>query len=201
MEPSKEAMAHPPLSSDAATRQADERRLIASAQAGDASAFRVLVERHQSRAYTLALRITRSAADAEEVAQDSFVKVWSALPGFRGESSFGTWLHRIVARRALDRAELLQRRRAREVREEAVQSPIPSVSSAGHLEAEQLQDWMAGCLSKAQYQVVTLFYFEGRSVEQVGAILSMNENTVKTHLARARAALRTAWMAANGEGP
>ena len=172
-------------------RKADERRLIASAQAGDASAFRVLVERHQSRAYALALRITRSAADAEEVAQDAFVKVWDALSGFRGDSSFSTWLHRIVARRAIDRAEVLQRRRRREAPEDAMGEPAAH-AAGDHLEAEQLQQLMAVRLSKAQNLVVTLFYFEGHSVEQVGAVLGMNENTVKTHLSRARAVLREA---------
>ena len=69
---------------------ADERRLIARAQAGDTAAFRTLVERHQGRAHALALRILRSPSDAEEVAQDAFVRVWTALPGFRGESTFAT---------------------------------------------------------------------------------------------------------------
>ncbi len=192
-------MAHTPPSSPDADRQADERRLIASAQAGDASAFRVLVERHQSRAYALALRITRSAADAEEVAQDAFVKVWDALPGFRGDSSFSTWLHRIVARRAIDRAETLQRRRKREAREDAMGEPAAATPSGDRLEAAHLKRIMEQQLSKAQYLVVTLFYFEGHSVEQVAAVLEMNENTVKTHLSRARAVLREAWLAVGGE--
>ncbi len=177
----------------------DERGLIAAAQAGDAAAFRVLVERHQSRAYALALRITRSAADAEEVAQDAFVKVWEVLSGFRGESSFGTWLHRIVARRAIDRAETLQRRRRREAPEDAMGEPAADAPPGDLLEAEQLQRVMEQRLTKAQYQAVTLFYYEGRSVEQVGAILGMNQNTVKTHWSRARAALREAWLASGGE--
>ena len=186
-------MAHPPPSADA-ERLAEERRLIASAQAGDASAFRVLVERHQSRAYALALRITRSPADAEEVAQDAFVKVWDALPGFRGDSSFSTWLHQIVARRSIDRAEVLQRRRRREAPQEAMGEPVAHSAAGDPLEAEQLQQLMAERLSKAQNLVVTLFYFEGHSVEQVGVVLGMNENTVKTHLSRARAALREALL-------
>src|SRR5262249_32564916 len=114
LDPSNPAMALPPGVRPEAARMADERRLIARSQAGDTGAFRELVERHQARAYTLALRILRSASDAEEVAQDAFVRVWTALPGFRGESSFGTWLYRIVARRAFDRAQVLRHRRARE---------------------------------------------------------------------------------------
>src|SRR5690242_4283972 len=99
-DPSKASMTLPPGVRPEAAGMADERRLIARAQSGDTAAFRTLVERHQARAHALALRILRSPSDAEEVAQDAFVRVWTALPGFRGESSFGTWLYRIVARRA-----------------------------------------------------------------------------------------------------
>src|SRR5258706_4108508 len=112
-DPSKSSMAHLPAPHPEAARMADERRLIARAQSGDTAAFRTLVERHQARAYTLALRIVRSAPDAEEVSQDAFVRVWTALPGFRGESSFATWLYRIVARRAFDPAQGLKNPRGR----------------------------------------------------------------------------------------
>jgi RNA polymerase sigma-70 factor (ECF subfamily) len=180
-------------------RMSEERRLIARAQAGDTGAFRVLVDQHRARAYTLALRILRSAADAEEVAQDAFVRVWTALPGFRGESSFATWLHRIVARRAFDRAQVLKNRRAREQQEDRLPEPAaPVTDDADTLQAAVLQRLVAG-LSPAQRAAVTLFYHEGRSVEQVAEILGMPENTVKTHLLRARAALRSAWTHAVGE--
>jgi RNA polymerase sigma-70 factor (ECF subfamily) len=178
---------------------ADERRLIARAQSGDTAAFRVLVERHQARAVALALRIVRSAPDAEEVAQDAFVRVWTALPGFRGESSFATWLYRIVARRAFDRVDVLKHRRARERAEEKLPEPVaPAPADDDTLRAALLQRLVAD-LSPAQRSVVTMFYYEGRSVEQVSAILNMPENTVKTHLLRARAALRTAWTHELGE--
>src|SRR5205814_1896350 len=92
-----------------------ERIWIERARTGDAEAFAALVERHRDRAYGLALRIVRSERDAEEVAQDAFVRVWRALPRFRGDSAFSTWLHRIVARQALDRAAQLRSRRSKEM--------------------------------------------------------------------------------------
>ena len=178
---------------------ADERRLIARAQAGDAVAFRELVERHQSRAYTLALRILRSSSDAEEVAQDAFVRVWTSLPAFRGESSFATWLYRIVARRAFDRAQVLKTRRAREQADEKLpEHAAPAAADDDSSRAALLQRLVSG-LTPAQRAAVTMFYYEGRSVEQVAAILSLPENTVKTHLLRARAALRVAWTHEMGD--
>ena len=178
---------------------ADERRLIARAQSGDTAAFRELVERHQARAYTLALRILRSAPDAEEVSQDAFVRVWTALPGFRGEASFATWVYRIVARRAFDRAQILKNRRAREQADERLpEHAAPEAGDDDSLRTALLQRLVAS-LTPAQRATVTMFYYEGRSVEQVAVILGMPENTVKTHLLRARAALRTAWTHTLGD--
>jgi RNA polymerase sigma-70 factor (ECF subfamily) len=177
---------------------ADERRLIARAQAGDTAAFRTLVERHQARAHALALRILHSPSDAEEVAQDAFVRVWTALPGFRGESTFATWLYRIVARRAFDRAQVLKNRRSRERPDEQLPEHAAPARDDDTLRAAKLQELIAG-LTPAQRVAVTLYYYEGRSVEEVANVLGMPENTVKTHLLRARAALRVSWTHEMGD--
>ena len=199
LDPSNPAMTLPPGVHPEAARMAEERRLIARAQSGDTGAFREIVERHQPRAYTLALRILRSPSDAEEVAQDAFVRVWTALPAFRGESTFATWLYRIVARRAFDRAQVLKNRRAREQTDEKLPEPAaPAAVDDDSLRAALLQRLVAG-LTPAQRASVTMFYYEGRSVEQVAAMLGMPENTVKTHLLRARAALRMAWTYEMGD--
>ena len=192
-----------PESRDA--REARVRSLLERSRGGDQSAFRELVVLHQDQAYGLALRITRSPADAEEVAQDAFLRAWLALGRFRGESSFGTWLYRIVARRAFDRLEKLRSRRGREVGgeeaadlAEATAATAPGAAGSGAdgheaaARARQLER-MVRALPAAQRAAVTLYYYEDRSVEQVAAILGMPENTVKTHLSRARAALREAW--------
>lgn len=157
----------------------------------------MLVERHQSRAFALALRIVRSPVEAEDVAQEAFLRAWHALPRFRGDSSFGTWLHRIVARRALDRAVSLRDRRRREASLEQAWDLVARASSApaspgvaNRLRLERL----VGGLSAVQRAAVTLYYYQDRSVEQVASILGLPENTVKTHLSRARAALREAWL-------
>jgi RNA polymerase sigma-70 factor (ECF subfamily) len=179
---------------------AAERALIERARGRDEGAFRELVELHRDHAFGLALRITRSRVDAEDVAQEAFVRAWNALPGFRGEATFGTWLHSIVARRAIDRAELLRRRRGREAAMDAApeaEAPPPG-AARDPLLARRLESMMS-TLSAPQRAVVSLFYGEDRSVEDIAAALSMNENTVKTHLARARTELRAAWLA-QGEG-
>lgn len=185
-----------PAAADAAAlanpAAAAERALVARARAGDAEAFRELVERHQDRAFALARRLLRDEAEAEEVAQDAFLRAWTALPGFRAEASFGTWLHRIVYRRALDRIDALKARRRHESSapswpEEG--APAPPAPFDGEERVRRLVD----ALPAAQRAAVTLFYFEDRSVQDAARALGMHENTLKTHLHRARAALRAAW--------
>lgn len=174
--------------------------LTRRAQGGDSEAFRTLVERHRDRAFTLALRIVRSRDDAEEVAQDAFVRAWRALPGFRGEARFGTWLHSIVARRAFDRAATLKQRRGRE--SSLDDAPEPVARPAGDAEAarrsRRLEALMSE-LSDAQRAAVTLYYHEDQSVERVAEVMRLPVNTVKTHLSRARAVLRAAWQRSEAE--
>jgi RNA polymerase sigma-70 factor (ECF subfamily) len=178
-----------------------DRPLVARARQGDLAAFRELVDRHRDRAYALALRVLRSEPDAEEVAQDAFVRAWRALPGFRGESRFGTWLYAIVMRRAIDRAATLRGRRTREVDLDAAAEQTASSNAGPAREQAQLAlrlERLLGRLSEAQRAVVTLFYYEERSVEEVSRTLGMPTGTVKTHLSRARAALRDAWRRGPG---
>ena len=140
----------------------------------------------------MALRILRSEPDAEEVAQDAFVKAWIGIKEFRGDAAFSTWLYRIVVRRALDRVGMLRARRAREesleeADEPGVQGSVPS------LDSRRLARLMEG-LPETQRGVIALFYYEEHSVAEIGRILEMPEGTVKTNLSRARAALRREWL-------
>ena len=172
--------------------ETDEPALIARCRAGDTAAYRTLVERHRDRAYGLALRILRSAPDAEEVAQDAFVRAWLGLRDYRGDAAFATWLHRIVARRALDRAAILRGRRAREESLERVE--VPGVAGAAPTRESRRIALLMETLPDALRGVVTLFYFEERPVAEIARILRVPEGTVKTHLSRARAALRREWL-------
>ena len=73
---------------------------IARAKDGDQEAFRQLVEEHQHDVYALALRLTRDPHLANDIAQEAFIRAWRALPKFRGDSAFGTWIHRITVNTA-----------------------------------------------------------------------------------------------------
>ncbi len=179
----------------------DEQRLLARCREGDTRAFQTLIERYQDRAYGLALRVLHSESDAEEVAQDSFVRAWKALADFRGDAAFGTWLYRIVWRRALDRAAVL---RARQVREAPLESAVDEgvdagVGSGGRTDAASWKR-LTESLTPPQQAVITLFYDQDLSVKDVAHALDMPEGTVKTHLSRARTALRALYRQSHETG-
>src|SRR2546430_10677427 len=100
---------HPRRGERAATRRSmdpaiDDGYLVRRAQDGYLDAYEVLVERYASRTYRVALRLLGNREDAEDVTQDALLAAWQALPGFRAEASFSTWLYRIVTTRALNEA-------------------------------------------------------------------------------------------------
>ena len=168
---------------------------------------------YQDRAYGLALRILRSPSDAEEVAQDAFVRAWRSLPQFRGDARFSTWLYRIVARRAFDASARLRRRREREVELETIdrlgdddgthsgvenragmeRNPLAALEAA---EPRKALEAMIASLPETYRAVVTLHYFDDRSIAEIAGALDTPEGTVKTHLFRARAKLRELWLGA-----
>ena len=174
----------------------EEREWIERARTGDTAAYRRLVERYSDRAYGLALRMLGSPSEAEEVAQDGFLRAWRALPGFRGDSSFSTWLHRIIVRRALDRAAVLKTRRAHETGLDDA-AAIEAPDRSGGAESEALAgrlDRLLGSLTGVQRAAILLYYYEDHSVEQVSQTLGIPIGTVKTHLHRARGILRAGWL-------
>lgn len=176
------------------TRAADpDAARVAAARGGDTGAFRELVDRHRDRACALALRVLRSSSDAEECAQDAFVRAWRALPAFRGEAAFATWLHRIVLRVALDRAATLKSRLGREAALDDTTLPDAAAPAAAEHPLAHRVEALLASLSPVQRAIVTLHYWQGCPVRDIGEALGMPENTVKTHLRRARLGLRAAW--------
>ena len=174
----------------------DESGLLERARSGDQSAFATLVERHQNRAFALALRMVGSREEAEEIVQDAFVRVWRALPRFRGESRFSTWLYQIVLRRCYDGRRMLGVRRAREapLDETFEASATDTNGSVERLDAARDVEPLVASLPDAQRAAITLYYLEERSIEEVARTMGIPAGTVKTHLHRARASLRGAWQ-------
>lgn len=194
-----EAVARPagPRAAPAAAPGGEE-AWIRGARSGDPRAFRHLVDRYRAPVVELCVRIVRSREEGEEAAQDAFVRAWKALPEFRGDAKFSTWLYRIATRRALDAAASHRKRRDREgaVEPAALEAAPAAAGTAADGLDEPLRRrlWrILGDLEPLPRAAVSLFYLGGRSVSEVAQILSLPEGTVKTHLHRSRAVLRRAW--------
>ncbi|MCI0706854.1 MAG: RNA polymerase sigma factor [Ignavibacteriae bacterium] len=165
---------------------ADAQHVIQKAQEGSHDAFRILVERHMKQAYNLAYGFLLDHDDAEDVAQESFVRAYQSLGSFRVESEFGTWLYRIVHNVALNR---LRHEKTKSSRHVSLDHPLAdSASGDGNVaEGKEQQMHVERALHELptlQRSVVILRHLEGLSTRQVSQILGCTEGTVKTHLHR-----------------
>lgn len=152
-------------------------------------AFELLLSCYQGKVFRLAMSYVRSSADAEDLAQEAFVRLWRALPSYDGRASFSTWLY-VIARNAC--LSELRKRRSRPtapldetVEPRRTDGPIAAPASDLRLECAALLEE----LPETQRRVVSLFYLEDRSYEEVSILLGMPLNTVRSHLHRARRSL------------
>jgi len=184
----------------------DDRELLTRAQAGDMSAFEALVGRHEEKVYGLALRMTRSEADAAEIAQDTFLSAYQHLSEFRGEAAFGSWVHRIAANNALMR---LRRQKVVDIVSDDLASP--EFTDRGSLAEAPESDWSkraddkiiddelgraiqaaTDALPEGYREVFLLKDVEGLSYEEISEMVGISVPAVKSRLHRARLALREA---------
>lgn len=170
----------------------DQEKIIARARRGDADAFEQLVVAYRDQVFRLALRMCGSEADADEVAQEAFLSAWKALPNFRGESQFSTWLYQLTTHAAID----LMRREKRQIAadditEVSAADPAPSPQQQAE-QSEQREIVRDAILQLApeQREVVVLRFMEELSYEEIGAVLKLPSGTVKSRLNRAKAQLK-----------
>ncbi len=166
----------------------DERAAVSRASAGDRDAFEMLYRQHVGRIYGAIWRLLGGQhARAEELTQDAFVKAWQALPGFRGDSAFGTWLHRVAINTAMMD---LRARSGAEDRETDDAGLEQAVSPTGSASARLDLDRAVASLPPRARAVLVLFDVEGWTHEEIAAQLGMASGSSKAHLHRARQLLR-----------
>jgi RNA polymerase sigma-70 factor, ECF subfamily len=149
-----------------------------------AAAFELLLDRYQKKVFRLVYSILKEAAKAEEVTQDIFLKMWQVLPDYDGRASLSTWLYTITRNTSLSALRAESYRKALPI-EDFEPSAANWEAGMQQLEIKQLLER----LPDVQQQVITLFYLQDRSVEDVAHMLDLPEGTVKSHLHRARRAL------------
>ena len=174
-------------------RPLEEQDLVEQAKRGDVSAYETLVHQHQGIAFRTAYLVTGTAADAEEAAQDAFVKAYRALGRFRAGAPFRPWLLRIVANEARNRRRSAGRRAGLALRlaEEPSGDAAPS-PEATVLDRERRELLLAGIsrLREDDRLVIACRYFLDLSEDETAATLGWRRGTVKSRLSRALDRLR-----------
>jgi len=176
-------------------RPADDSVLIARAQRGDSAAYEEIVQRYQQVAFRTAYVITGTSADAEDAAQEAFVKAYGALYRFRLGSDLRPWLLRIVANEARNRVRSSGRRHQLELRlaegfRPGDAAPSPEAVAIAADERRRLLA-VVNALGEEDRLVIASRYFLQLSGEETAVALGIPEGTVKSRLSRALARLRT----------
>lgn len=169
--------------------------LIEQTLAGNQAAYADLVKRHQRFVFTLALRFARVREDAEEIAQDCFIKAYRSLASFQGQSKFTTWLYSIVYTTAMT---FLRKKRVNteSIDDEntyiqiANQVPAFDVNNAENRSRSFYIDQAIAQLLPDDAAIITLFYKGEQSLEEIAQAMGMGANTVKVKLFRARQRLK-----------
>ena len=166
-----------------ATSMPDEAALVARAQRGNARAFEALYRAHVDRVYGLCLRMTGNVGEAEDCTQEAFIQAWNKLDRFRGDSAFGTWMHRIVVNAVLGRIRKAKREQDRiQLAGETADAPT-AVADDGEL--RDLSNAIDRLPEGARH-VFVLYAVYGYSHEEAGEMLGIASGTSKAQLHRAR---------------
>ncbi len=181
-----------------------EEILIEQVKKGDPDAFEELVARYETRIYTIAYRYIGNYDDAGDLAQEALLRVYRSIGGFRGESSFLTWLYRVVTNVCKD--ELRRRAKERtvsmeEMLEKGKSPPADGTVNGSPEEAVLSREWqeevqqVLNSLTEEHRTIVVMRDIQGYSYEEIAFFLECSLGTVKSRLSRARQALKDRLLA------
>jgi RNA polymerase sigma-70 factor, ECF subfamily len=182
-----------------------DEEIVSHVQRGQTRLFSQIVERHQDAVYGTALRFTGSASDAEDVAQEVFLKAFRGLGSFKGDAKVSTWLYRIAYNLCVDwlRKNRKAGRRASPL-DEAGEAADGRVDLEGTVLAAEERDRVRAALDgldERYRSVIDMLYYQKLSYEQIAVVLGVPLKTVETRLYRARKVLRAALESGGTEGP
>ncbi len=169
----------------------DDQALIAATLAGRPEAFGELVTRYQRAVYHLAVRTLHDRTEAEDAAQEAFLKAYRALGTFRPGAKFSTWIFTICYRGCCDRLAKRKRFSGDELPDRADPGAGPELLAERSDEAQRLRAAI-DALPEKYRAVITLYHLQGKQYEEIATVLNLPLGTVKTHLFRAKEQLRKA---------
>ncbi|MEP6804108.1 MAG: sigma-70 family RNA polymerase sigma factor [Flavobacterium sp.] len=157
---------------------------------GETNSFAVLVDRYKDMIFSLAHKMIKNREEAEEVAQDTFIKVYNSLNKFKGDSKFSTWIYKIAYNTCLDRLKKNKKEDNNISIDEFSAHLIKTMDNAlSALEEKERRQTIQDCLNllpSDENFLLTLFYFEDQSLDEIGKIMNINANNVKVKLFRSR---------------
>ncbi len=159
---------------------------------GQSNAFSYIVEKYQDIVFSIALKVLRNRDDAEEMAQESFIKAYKSIHSFKGNAKFSTWLYRITYNTCI--SEIRKRKmhfsstEEIEIRDETQEINMDGIPEENR--AKAIKEAM-NQLPEDEYTLILLYYFEEQSVEEISKVTGLSESNTKVKLFRARKKLYT----------
>ena len=162
---------------------------------GDTNAFSVLVDRYKDLVFTLALRMLKNREEAEEVSQDTFIKVYKSLNKFKGDSKFSTWVYKVAYNTCLDRLKKNKKHFNDIAIDEFNEHEIKVIDNAlTALEQKEYNKAIQDCIALLPSEdgfLLTLYYFEDLSLDEISKTVGLTANNVKVKIFRSRKKLAT----------
>lgn len=179
-----------------------ERDLIEKSKQGDIDSFEKLIRDHQQLAFNIAYRMLGNIEDAKDVSQDAFIKIFKSINSYKGDSSFSTWLYRIVTNTCIDELRKRNKRQilsydipiATEEGEVERNLPDPGPTPEDIVDRKESQRKIRDAINNLNEQhkaVIVLRDIKGFSYDQISEILECPEGTIKSRISRARSALKS----------
>jgi RNA polymerase sigma-70 factor (ECF subfamily) len=157
---------------------------------GDYKAFEVLVNQYKNLVFSIALKMVKNKENAEEIAQDSFIKVYKKIDKFKGKSKFSTWLYKITYNTSLDYIKKNKKNDFTYSLDDLTLNKVIETGNAlENLEIEENKQLIRQCLNKLKEEeqvLLTLYYFEELSLQEIATIINKSYNQVRINLHRSR---------------
>jgi RNA polymerase sigma-70 factor (ECF subfamily) len=162
---------------------------------GDTNAFSILVERYKDLVYTLAIRMVKHKEEAEEITQDTFIKAYKSIHKFKGDSKFSTWIYRVAYNTCLDAIKKHKKLQSNVPINEYTEHEVKAIDNAlDIMEAKERSVVIKNCIEKLPSEdafLMTLYYYEELSLDEIADITGLKANNVKVKLFRSRKKLAT----------
>ena len=162
---------------------------------GDTNAFSVLVHRYKDLVFTLTLRMLKNREEAEEVAQDTFIKAYKSLSRFKGDSKFSTWIYKIAYNTSLDRLKKNRKHFNDVPIDEYTEHQVKTIDNAlDRLESNEQTKAIKDCIALLPSEdsfLLTLYYFDDMTLEEISKTVGLKANNVKVKIFRSRQKLAT----------